>query len=68
MPAFRHTFQYKMDSSDRMTIFHHHAPIKTLKGNAALKLQDKLERADEAEQQRLMAAATGNYKRGNERH
>ncbi len=60
-------FNYTTDSSGRVTIYHHHRAIKTIKGNPALKLTDKLMHADEKEQQRLMAAATGNYKRGNEK-
>ena len=60
-------FTYTIDKSDRMTIFHHGRAVTTLKSNAAVKLEQKLSRADEDEQQRLMAAATGNYKRGNER-
>jgi hypothetical protein len=33
----------------------------------ALKLHERLMKVSEAEQQRMMAAATGNYKRGNEK-
>jgi hypothetical protein len=63
MPGF--TFQ--LDKADRMTIFHHGRAIKFLKPMAALKLIEKLQNVSEVEQQRLMAAATGNYKRGNEK-
>lgn len=60
-------FTYTIDKTDRMTIFHHGRAIKTLKANAAIKLENQLLSVDDDEQQRLMAAATGNYKRGNER-
>jgi recombinational DNA repair protein RecR len=60
-------FSYKLDKSDRMTIFHHKRAVTTLGPKAAIRLENQLLKADEAEQQRLMAAATGNYKRGNER-
>lgn len=60
-------FTYQIDKADKMTIYHHGKAIKTIKSTQALKLEDKLSRADEDEQQRLMAAATGNYKRGNEK-
>ena len=63
MPGF--TFQ--LDKSDRMTIFHHGQAIKVLKAMDAIKLQQRLEHETEDEQQRMMAAATGNYKRGNEK-
>lgn len=61
-------FNYTTDRSGRMTIYHHHRAVKTIKGRLALKLKGKLLRADDHEQQRLMAAATGNYKRGNEKN
>jgi hypothetical protein len=60
-------FTYTTDKTGRMTIFHYGKPIKILKGTTALKLEDRLHLANTEEQQRLMAAATGNYKRGNER-
>lgn len=50
-----------------MTIWHHGRAVTVIKQRDALKLSEKLNRADEIEQQRLLAAATGNYKRGNEK-
>jgi hypothetical protein len=41
--------------------------VTTIRGGAAAKLLAKLERAGEDEAQHLLARATGNYKRGNER-
>ena len=43
-------------------------PVSVIGGSAAQRLRERLERAaDEAERQSLLAKATGNYKRGNER-
>jgi hypothetical protein len=42
--------------------------VMTVRGAAASRLVDKLSGADEDEAQQLLARATGNYKRGNERH
>lgn len=60
-------FTYQLDKADKMTIFHHGRAIKILKSKAALQFQEKLDKANPEEQQRLMAAVTGNYKRGNEK-
>jgi len=51
-------FTFQLDMSDRMTIFHH---------GHAIKLTRRLRDEPEDEQQRLMAAATSNYGRGNEK-
>ena len=61
------TFTDQLDKADRMTIWHHGRAVTVIKQRDALKLSEKLNRADEIEQQRLLAAATGNYKRGNEK-
>jgi hypothetical protein len=42
--------------------------VTTVRGGAAAKLAGRLERATDDEAQHLLARATGNYKRGNERH
>jgi hypothetical protein len=41
--------------------------VTTLRGPAAAKLLGRLEHAGDEEAQHLLARATGNYKRGNER-
>lgn len=41
--------------------------VTTVRGRAAAALLGRLERADEDGVQQLLARATGNYKRGNER-
>lgn len=40
---------------------------RTLKGKEAIRFLDRVERASDEEAQRLMAAATGQFKFGNER-
>jgi hypothetical protein len=42
--------------------------VTTVRGSAAAKLLGRLERVADDEAQQLLARATGNYKRGNERH
>lgn len=48
-----------------VTIFHHDRRAASLRGAAAEEFLAKIERGDDP--QELMARATGNYKRGNER-
>ena len=48
-------------------IRYHAAPVTVLRGRAAQRFSQRLDRADAAGAQQLMARATGNFKRGNER-
>jgi hypothetical protein len=48
-------------------IRYHAAPVTILRGQAALRFAARLDQADAAGAQQLMARATGNFKRGNER-
>lgn len=48
-------------------IRHHGKQAAELRGKAAQTFLAKIQRASFGEQQQLMARATGNYKRGNER-
>jgi hypothetical protein len=41
--------------------------VTTVRGEAAVSLLARLEQADDATAQQLLARATGNYRRGNER-
>lgn len=61
------TFFWQATQSDRVMIFADGKLAKTLKGADALKFMNRIECADEKEAQRLMAAATGQFKFGNER-
>jgi hypothetical protein len=56
-------FSYERRGGE-VAIFHHGRRAATLRGEAASKFLRKLESGDP---QQLMARATGNYKRGNER-
>ena len=60
-------FDFTVTKNDVVTIYFHNKPVTTLKGNAAVKFLNAAERADEDGLQHLMARATGNFKRGNER-
>lgn len=60
-------FTYSATKADVVTIYFHHKPVTTLKGKAAVKFLHAAETADENKRQHLMARATGNFKRGNER-
>jgi hypothetical protein len=42
--------------------------VTTVRGTAAARLHGRLQRASDDDAQQLLARATGNYKRGNERH
>lgn len=56
-------FQYEVRGED-VVITHHGRPATTLRGSRAAQFLDDVERDDPQE---LMARATGNYRRGNER-
>jgi len=43
------------------------APVTILRGRAAERFSERLDRTDAAGAQQLMARATGNFRRGNER-
>ena len=60
-------FAYTVTRDDVVTIFFHKKVVTTLKGKAAIKFLNAAARADDDTLQHLMARATGNFKRGNER-
>ncbi|WP_307478314.1 hypothetical protein [Cytobacillus purgationiresistens] len=62
-------FSYRSTkSSETLLLYYHEKHIKTLKGKEAMKCLKKLESAEnEKERQLILAKATGNFKRGNER-
>ncbi len=60
-------FSWQSTQNDRVMIFADGKVAKTLRGKEAIKFLNKVERASEEEAQRLMAAATGQFKFGNER-
>ena len=60
-------FSWQSTQNDRVMIFADGKVAKTLRGKEAIRFLNRVERASEEEQQRLMAAATGQFKFGNER-
>ena len=60
-------FDYQVHKDNKMQISFHHKPVMVLKGSSAMDLAKKLERAEGKEKQLILAKATGNFKRGNER-
>jgi hypothetical protein len=60
-------FSYQSTGNSLVRIFHHGQLAATLARAAATKFLQKTLTAGEEELQLLMAKATGNYKRGNEK-
>ena len=59
------SFQARADGS--IVVRYHEAPIALLRGRAAERFARRIDGADAAAAQQLMARVTGNFKRGNER-
>ena len=57
-------FEFRQDASGTVTVLHHGRVAAKLRGDAAARFLDDVERGDP---QLLMARVTGNYRRGNER-
>lgn len=60
-------FRYQVSKDGKVFIFWHDKQVRILKGNEAGRFIDKLAGLNHKEAQLLMAKATGNFKRGNER-
>lgn len=60
-------FSYRLTQSGEILIGRGGRTVSTVGGAAAAKLITALERAEGQDEQLLLAKATGNYKRGNER-
>ena len=60
-------FAWRSTKDGRIRISHHGRVVTTLAGDRAAAFKSRVEAGDDAEAQALMARATGNYKRGNER-
>jgi hypothetical protein len=58
------TFSYQASKDDTVRISWKGRVVTTLRGREAVRFLDEIERGDE---QLVMAKATGNFKRGNER-
>jgi hypothetical protein len=61
-------FDWRVTKDGQLLVSRGGRVVTTVRGTAAAKLLARLERAADDEAQHLMARATGNYKRGNERH
>ena len=57
-------FTFTVRKSGAVVILHHGRPATTLRGVTARRFLDEVDRGDA---QAVMARATGNYRRGNER-
>jgi len=60
-------FYFNARASGRVTIYFENRPVTTLTGRDGEKFLSRIETADKAAAQLLMARVTGNFKRGNER-
>ena len=60
-------FEWTLRRNGEVAISHHGRQVTVLRGRAAEKLVSRLENSAPDEEQHLLARATGNYKRGNER-
>jgi hypothetical protein len=60
-------FTYQLTKDGKVRISFHGRPVVTVAGAAGARLAAQLAGADARETQLLLAKATGNFKRGNER-
>jgi hypothetical protein len=60
-------FSYATRADGSIVISYRTAPVTILRGRSAERFTTRLSGADDAAAQQLMARATGNFKRGNER-
>ena len=61
-------FDWRVTKDGQVLVSRGGRVVTTVRGSAAAKLQGRLALASDDEAQHLLARATGNYKRGNERH
>jgi hypothetical protein len=66
-PLASQPFSWLSRADGAIVIRYHDAPVTLLRGKAAEKFAARASAADAAAAQQLMARATGNFKRGNER-
>jgi hypothetical protein len=60
-------FDYRLTKDGRVMLYWQDKHIKTLAGKEAQRFIEKIDGLDDHDAQLLMAKATGNFKRGNER-
>ena len=61
------SFRYEQTADGRIFIYRSGKLVTTLSHRDATRFEARIRKADEKEQQRLMARATGQYRFGNER-
>ena len=66
-PLANEPFSWLSRADGAIVIRYHDAPVTLLRGKAAEKFTARVRGAEGAAAQQLMARATGNFKRGNER-
>ena len=66
-PLAGEPFSFLARADGSIVIRYHAAPVTLLRGKAADRFLARVSGADAAGAQQLMARATGNFKRGNER-
>jgi hypothetical protein len=60
-------FDYRVTKEGGVIVFRGGRAVMTVGGNDAARLVAALQRADDSQAQQLLARASGNYRRGNER-
>jgi hypothetical protein len=60
-------FSYKLGKEGKVLIYYYDKQIKVISGKKSKTLIEKLDWANEDEEQMILAKITGNFKRGNER-
>ncbi|HEY8169521.1 MAG TPA: hypothetical protein VIH24_00315 [Candidatus Limnocylindria bacterium] len=66
-PLAGEPFSFVTRADGTIVIRYHGAPVTLLRGRAAERFTTRVDGADVVAAQQLMARATGNFKRGNER-
>lgn len=66
-PLSHEPFSCVTRADGTVVISYHGAPVTLLRGKAADRFATRMDGADAAAAQQLMARATGNFKHGNER-
>ena len=66
-PLSGEPFSFVSRADGTIVISYHGAPVTLLRGKAADRFATRIDGADASSAQQLMARATGNFKRGNER-
>lgn len=60
-------FRWVQRADGTVVILYHDAPVTVLRGQRAARFTERAASADDPAVQQLMARATGNFRRGNER-